>query len=74
MNRTTVAHAGIDRGINIESLPDGAGFFRQPETCTREPARHPARRDGLPELTPEHWQISDALRKHHDRFCAAWTA
>jgi len=71
MNRKTVAHTGTERGVNTESLLDGAGFFQQPGVWTRELARSLARLDGLPELTPEHWQIIDALRDHYDRFGAA---
>ena len=56
---------------NIETLLDADGFFSEPEAWSEDLARMIARNDGLQELSPDHWAIIPALRKHYQRFGAA---
>ena len=71
MNTTTASSTGSVRDINLDSLLDGDGFYREPEAWTPELAGQLARQDGLAELTAEHWQVIQALREHYGRFGAA---
>lgn len=56
--------------VKIETLLDLDGFFCDPEMWNEDLARAIARNDGVPELTPDHWAIIYALRKHYHRFGA----
>jgi len=54
--------------VNIENLLDPEGFFSDPEAWSEGLAIRIARSDGLAELTPDHWVVIHALRKHYYRF------
>jgi len=41
---------------------DAEGFFIHPEQWTRDMAPEIARRNGIAELTPRHWQVIDFMR------------
>ncbi|MEJ5255476.1 MAG: TusE/DsrC/DsvC family sulfur relay protein [Acidimicrobiales bacterium] len=41
------------------------GFFEHPEQWTPEMAPELARREGIEELTPSHWQVIDFMRKEY---------
>jgi dissimilatory sulfite reductase related protein len=55
---------------HIESLTNPDGFFRDPKQWNEHVAGELALRDGLPELTGEHWVVIHALREHFRRFGA----
>lgn len=57
MSTTTLAGATV--AINDE------GFFEQPDQWTRDMAVELARADGIPELTPQHWQVIDFMRSEY---------
>ena len=71
MDSIAATSSRSEEAIDMESLLDGAGFFRDPEAWTPELAERLASQDGLSALTGEHWQIIDALREHYHRFGAA---
>jgi tRNA 2-thiouridine synthesizing protein E len=70
MNRTASSSPGSDDAVNLESLLDNDGFFREPEAWTAGIAEQLAQQDGLPALTADHWHIIDDLREHYQRFGA----
>jgi len=52
--------------------PDG--FLDNTQSWTREIAQAIARRDGLAELTADHWLVIQALRDHYRQFGTALPA
>ena len=52
-------------------LLNSEGFLDDPRTWSESVATTLARRDGLPELTRDHWLIIRALRSHFQRFGTA---
>jgi TusE/DsrC/DsvC family sulfur relay protein len=68
MNTTNTAN------IRLDSLLNPDGFLYNPQAWTTAIAAAIARRDGLPELTHDHWVIIHALRDHYHRFGAALPA
>ena len=54
---TTATYAGTIVDLNDE------GFFVDPSQWTREIAVELARNEGIDELTPQHWQVIDFMRK-----------
>ena len=67
MKTTTTANSA-------EPRLDPDGFLDDPQAWTREIAAAVARRDGLPELTDDHWAVIEALRDHYERFGPALPA
>jgi tRNA 2-thiouridine synthesizing protein E len=57
MTVTTIA------SIDVEV--DGEGFFVDPSRWTAAMAPELARREGIDELTPEHWQVLDFVRAQY---------
>ena len=57
MNTTNTAD------IRLDSLLNPDGFLYNPQAWTTAIAAAIARRDGLPELTHDHWVIIHALRE-----------
>lgn len=55
----------------LDELLTGEGFLIDPGAWSEAVAGTLARRDGLPELTGEHWLIIRALREHYRRFGTA---
>lgn len=70
MNSIAAYRISAVQALDIETFLDRDGFFRVPESWSRELAERLARQDGLAALTGEHWQIIDALREHYHRFGA----
>jgi tRNA 2-thiouridine synthesizing protein E len=56
---STATYAGVTVDVNDE------GFFERPEQWTREIAIEMARAEGIEELTPQHWQVIDFMRKEY---------
>ena len=56
---STVTYAGVTVDVNDE------GFFEHPEQWTREIAVEMAKAEGIDELTPQHWQVIDFMRKEY---------
>lgn len=56
---STTTYAGIDIDLNDE------GFFTDPQQWTRGIAAELAKADGIDELTPQHWQVLDFMRKEY---------
>ena len=54
---TTATYAGTPVEVNDE------GFFLDAHQWTREIAAELAKADGIDELTPQHWQVIDFMRK-----------
>lgn len=54
---TTATYAGTTVDLNDE------GFFVDPSQWTREIAVEIARTEGIDELTPQHWQVIEFMRK-----------
>ncbi len=54
---TTATYAGTTVDLNEE------GFFVDPGQWTREIAVELARNEGIDELTPQHWQVIEFVRK-----------
>ena len=50
---------------------DENGLLRNPAVWTEELARAIARREGVVELTEEHWKVNRALREHYAKFGVA---
>jgi len=56
---STATYAGVNVELNDE------GFFMDPMQWTREIAVELAKRDDIDELTPQHWQVLDFMRKEY---------
>jgi tRNA 2-thiouridine synthesizing protein E len=56
---STATYAGLPVEVNEE------GFFVDPTTWTREMAVEMAKADGIDELTPQHWQVIEFMRKEY---------
>ena len=56
---------------NLHSLINPNGFLKDPAQWNETVASTLAAADGLPELTPDHWEIIHALRVHFAHFGAA---
>jgi len=56
---STATYAGVNVELNDE------GFFLDPTTWTREIAIELAKADGIDELTAQHWQVIDFMRKEY---------
>ncbi|MFZ1489398.1 MAG: TusE/DsrC/DsvC family sulfur relay protein [Ilumatobacteraceae bacterium] len=56
---TTATYAGVTVQLNDE------GFFEHPEEWTREIAVELAKGEGIEELTDQHWQVLDFMRKEY---------
>jgi tRNA 2-thiouridine synthesizing protein E len=56
---STATYAGIPVEVNDE------GFFLDPNQWTRDIAVELAKADGIDELTPQHWQVVDFMRKEY---------
>lgn len=56
---STATYAGTAVEVNDE------GFFTDPDQWTREIAVELAKADGIDELTPQHWQVLDFMRKEY---------
>jgi dissimilatory sulfite reductase related protein len=56
---STATYAGINVELNDE------GFFVDPMQWTREIAVELAKRNDIDELTPQHWQVLDFMRKEY---------
>ena len=56
---STATYAGIPVDLNEE------GFFTDPNQWTRDIAVELAKIDGIDELTPQHWQVLDFMRKEY---------
>jgi TusE/DsrC/DsvC family sulfur relay protein len=54
---STTTYAGIPVEVNEE------GFFTDPNQWTRDIAVELARADGIDELTPQHWQVIEFMRR-----------
>jgi len=54
---STATYAGVSVELNDE------GFFLDPTKWTREIAVELAKADGIDELTAQHWQVIDFMRK-----------
>jgi TusE/DsrC/DsvC family sulfur relay protein len=54
---STATYAGVTVDVNEE------GFFEHPEQWTRDVAVELAKAEGIDELTPQHWQVIDFMRK-----------
>ncbi len=54
---STATYAGVTVDVNDE------GFFEHPEQWTRDVAVELGRAEGIDELTPQHWQVIDFMRK-----------
>jgi tRNA 2-thiouridine synthesizing protein E len=50
---------------------DEDGLLANPEAWSEELAREIARREGLGELGPEHWEVIRALREHYSSYGVA---
>jgi tRNA 2-thiouridine synthesizing protein E len=61
-------NTNIGESVTIESLLDTGGFLIDPEIWNYDIARVIADKDGLPELTRDHWVIIHALRQHYHSF------
>lgn len=57
--------------VTIENLLDTEGFICDPEAWSDDLARMIASKDGIRELTWDHWIIIHALREHYHRFGTA---
>jgi TusE/DsrC/DsvC family sulfur relay protein len=51
--------AGVDVDVNEE------GFLTDPDQWTKEVAVELAHGEGIDELTPQHWQVIDFMRKEY---------
>ena len=56
---STATYAGIPVDLNEE------GFFTDPNQWTRDIAVELANADGIDELTPQHWQVLEFMRKEY---------
>ena len=56
---STETYAGIPVNLNEE------GFFTDPTQWTRDIAIELAKADDIDELTPQHWQVLDFMRKEY---------
>ena len=56
---STATYAGIAVEVNDE------GFFTKPEQWTKDIATELAAAEGIPSLTPKHWQVLDFMRKEY---------
>lgn len=56
---STATYAGVSVELNDE------GFFVDPNQWTREIAVELAKADGIDELTAQHWQVIDFMRKEY---------
>lgn len=54
---TTRTYAGVTVAVNEE------GFMTDPKEWTREVAVEIAKEEGLPELSPAHWQVIEFCRQ-----------
>lgn len=59
MSTSTTTIAGVAVEITDE------GFFVHPDQWTNDIAVELARADGIDELTPQHWQVIDFMRKEY---------
>lgn len=50
-----------DRAIEV----DAEGFLRDPSQWSEEVAKEIARANGIPELTPRHWQVIRFMRERY---------
>jgi TusE/DsrC/DsvC family sulfur relay protein len=55
----TVTMAGIDVTVNDE------GFLEEPGQWSEDMAVEIAKREGIDELTPRHWQVVNFMRKQY---------
>ena len=58
--------AVLVKGFRVQFDEDG--FLVDPARWTPDVSREIARCDGMPALTPDHWQVIDYLRDHYLRF------
>lgn len=56
---STATYAGVPVEVNDE------GFFVDPNQWTRDIAVELAKADGIDELTAQHWQVLDFMRKEY---------
>jgi TusE/DsrC/DsvC family sulfur relay protein len=56
---STATYAGVPVEVNDE------GFFVDPNQWTRDIAVELAKADGIDELTDQHWQVLDFMRKEY---------
>jgi dissimilatory sulfite reductase related protein len=56
---TTATLAGVSVELNDE------GFFTEPDVWTREMAEELAHHEGIEDLTDQHWQVIEFMRKEY---------
>lgn len=66
--------ASKDSTFYPANMFDADGFIQDPEMWDESVAVKMAKQDGLPELTPGHWNIIRTLRVHYENFGEALPA